>query len=117
MQDKSLKSVQQKQAEQEEEDADAEAEEEEGDEKGKEEETSNGDDMRKTELCMLGKVKRKQKDEWEMKFQCANCNKCFSSSASLDQHSLRHEAKKPGICLKNSSVGLTNYGQGIHSRN
>ncbi|XP_014471716.1 PREDICTED: glutamic acid-rich protein-like [Dinoponera quadriceps] len=98
-QDKSLRSVQQRQqAEHEEEDADIEGEEEEDNEGEKE--RSEGDDAEKTELRMLGKVKGKEKDDdetcsWETdKFRCVDCGRCYSSSALLSEHSLLHGAKK-----------------------
>ncbi|XP_032688066.1 DNA ligase 1-like isoform X2 [Odontomachus brunneus] len=93
-QDKSSRSVQHKQQEQEEEDADAEE-----DDEDEEEELSDGDDTGKGELHVLGKVKRKQKGEedcsWEAKkFECDDCSRCFSSSALLDAHSLKHDTRK-----------------------
>lgn len=65
-----------------------------------EEELSGANDAEKKEFRMLGKVKRRQKGEvdssWTSEFRCVDCGKCFSSSTSLDEHSLQHNSKKPG---------------------
>lgn len=78
-----------------------------------EEELSDADDAEKKELRMLGKVKRKQKGEvdssWETnEFRCVDCGKCFSSSTSLDEHSLQHNSKKPGTYSGNKLTSRDN---------
>lgn len=76
-----------------------------------EKELSNDDDTPKSELSMLARVKRKRKQRsnysWEKKeLNCADCGRWFPSSAMLDAHSLQHGTKKSGMYLNYRVIQL-----------
>lgn len=106
MQDKSLRSVQQKEiTSTEEEDEEDEEEEEEDDE----EEEALNDSEKSRELSMLSRVKRKRRQKsnysWETKkLNCADCGRWFPSTTLLDAHSLQHGTKKSGTHISKLKI-------------
>lgn len=98
MQDKSLRSVQQKEVISTEDDEEKEEDEEEEEEEEKE--PLNGS-KKPRELSMLSRVKRKRRQKtnytWETKkLNCADCGRWFPTTTLLDAHSLQHGSKKSG---------------------